>query len=103
MVGDTPSVALPKKLTRLSNDRLRSVARVWQTRATSLPRSGARMKYLYARLYICLSCLFAFDEGQDLVEYGLVVALIACGAITGLKFLSSGINTAFSQISFWNK
>jgi len=39
------------------------------------------------------------EQGQDLVEYALVVALIAFGAITGMKFLSSGLNHAFSDIA----
>lgn len=39
------------------------------------------------------------EEGQDLVEYALVVALIAFSAITGMKFLSTGLNHAFSSIA----
>ena len=39
------------------------------------------------------------EEGQDLVEYALVVALIAFGAIAGMSALSLGINTAFGDIS----
>jgi pilus assembly protein Flp/PilA len=41
----------------------------------------------------------AGDEGQDLVEYALVVAIIAFGALTAMKGLSSEINTAFKAIS----
>jgi Flp pilus assembly pilin Flp len=61
------------------------------------------MRFISVWLCIRLLYLVACEDGQDLIEYGLVVALIACGAIAGLKFLSSGINIAFSQISFWNK
>ena len=43
--------------------------------------------------------LLAREEGQDLVEYALVVALIAFGAIAGMQFLAAGINQAFSGIS----
>jgi pilus assembly protein Flp/PilA len=39
------------------------------------------------------------EEGQDLVEYALVVAIIAFGATTAMKGLSSEIKTAFSTIS----
>jgi len=39
------------------------------------------------------------EEGQDLVEYALVVALIAFGAIAGMQFLASGLNNAFSTIA----
>lgn len=43
--------------------------------------------------------LLAREEGQDLVEYALVVALIAFGAIAGMGFLATGINNAFSGIA----
>jgi pilus assembly protein Flp/PilA len=39
------------------------------------------------------------QEGQDLVEYALVVALIAFGAVAAMKGLSTEINTAFNVIS----
>jgi len=39
------------------------------------------------------------QEGQDLVEYALVCALIAFGAVSGMTKLSKGLNTAFSNIS----
>ena len=39
------------------------------------------------------------EEGQDLVEYALVVALIAFGAILGMHSLATGLNTAFGDIS----
>jgi pilus assembly protein Flp/PilA len=56
------------------------------------------MNDLMIKMYLTLKSLMAREEGQDLVEYALVVALIAFGAITSMKFLSSGINTAFSDI-----
>lgn len=39
------------------------------------------------------------ERGQDLVEYVLVVALIAFGAVAAMKSLSSEINVAFNTIS----
>lgn len=39
------------------------------------------------------------EEAQDLVEYALVVALIAFGAISGMRYLSTGLNHAFSSIA----
>jgi len=38
------------------------------------------------------------EEGQDLIEYALVVALIAFAAILGMQTLATDINKAFSQI-----
>jgi pilus assembly protein Flp/PilA len=51
------------------------------------------------RLVFKLHCFMTQDEGQDLVEYALVVALIAFGATVGMKGLATGLNTAFSNIS----
>lgn len=39
------------------------------------------------------------EEGQDLIEYALVVALIAFAATAGMSTLAGGINTAFGDIS----
>lgn len=50
-------------------------------------------------LYVHLKSLVEREEGQDLVEYALVVALIAFGAITGMGYLATGINNAFSGIA----
>jgi pilus assembly protein Flp/PilA len=38
------------------------------------------------------------EEGQDLIEYALVVALIAFAATAGMGTLANGINTAFTNI-----
>ena len=38
------------------------------------------------------------EEGQDLIEYALVVALIAFAAISGMGKLANAINTAFVNI-----
>jgi len=51
------------------------------------------------KLYVYLQSLMASEEGQDLVEYALVVALIAFGAISGMSALSTELNTAFKTIS----
>ena len=44
------------------------------------------------------SRVFALDEGQDLVEYALVVALIAFAATAGMNTLAGDINSAFAVI-----
>jgi len=50
-------------------------------------------------LYLALRNIINREEGQDLVEYALVVALIAFGAITGMGYLATGLNNAFSSIA----
>ena len=57
------------------------------------------MHALSTNLYLYVRNLLEREEGQDLVEYALVVALIAFGAITGMGFLATGINNAFSNIA----
>ena len=39
------------------------------------------------------------DSGQDLIEYALIAALIALGAIAAMNSLATGISTAFSTVS----
>lgn len=51
------------------------------------------------RLYVMLRDLSNREDGQDLVEYALVVALIAFGAISGMQVLANGLNNAFITIS----
>lgn len=57
------------------------------------------MNALCTNLYLSVRNLIEREEGQDLVEYALVVALIAFGAIAGMNVLASGLNNAFSQIA----
>lgn len=39
------------------------------------------------------------ESGQDLIEYALVVALIAFAATAGMGTLANGINTTFSNMA----
>lgn len=57
------------------------------------------MNHLLIKLYVKFQALKNREEGQDLVEYALVVALIAFGATAGMSALATGINTAFSNVS----
>jgi pilus assembly protein Flp/PilA len=38
-------------------------------------------------------------EGQDLVEYAMVCALLAFGIVAGMSSVAKGLDTAFSNIS----
>jgi pilus assembly protein Flp/PilA len=57
------------------------------------------MNQMMLKTYLKLQALMNREEGQDLVEYALVVALIAFGAVAAMKGLSTEINTAFNVIS----
>jgi len=59
------------------------------------------MKDTMLKLYIKmqnLKDLLAQEEGQDLVEYALIVALISLAAVTGMKALAGNISTAFTTV-----
>ena len=56
------------------------------------------MKDTMLKLYIKMQNLLSSDEGQDLVEYALVVALIALAATAGMKTLATDLNSAFSSV-----
>ncbi len=45
-----------------------------------------------------ISILHEDESGQDLIEYALVCALIALGAIAGMGTVANSINNAFSKI-----
>lgn len=51
-------------------------------------------------LYVrdAVSALHRGDSGQDLIEYALIAALIALGAIAGMGYVASLINVSFSNI-----
>lgn len=49
------------------------------------------MKYFLIRLW-------REEEGQDLVEYGLLVALVALAATAGMNALAAAINSTFGTI-----
>ncbi|HZS49679.1 MAG TPA: Flp family type IVb pilin [Bryobacterales bacterium] len=52
------------------------------------------MKNLLLKLYVALQN----ESGQDLIEYALVVALIAFAATAGMNTVATDINTAFTNI-----
>ena len=55
------------------------------------------MKDLGIKLYIRMRNLVD-DNGQDLIEYALVVALIAFAATAGMSTLATKLNQAFANI-----
>jgi pilus assembly protein Flp/PilA len=57
------------------------------------------MSELTLRFWMKMQTLIGSEDGQDLVEYALVVALVAFGATASLKTLGTGLNHAFTSIS----
>ena len=50
------------------------------------------------KLSIKIQTMLSDDRGQDLVEYALVVAIIALGATVAMSTLSKDINDVFTNI-----
>jgi len=53
----------------------------------------------FLNLYAKFQNLATDERGQDLVEYALLVALIALACITGITRVASAITTVFTNIS----
>ena len=56
------------------------------------------MQICLLALRTALRNLLVREEGQDLVEYALIVALIALGATTAMGTLATAISNAFSAV-----
>ena len=57
------------------------------------------MNSMLLKLYVSFQNLISREEGQDLVEYALVVAIIALGATATMKGLAQVISSSFGSIS----
>ncbi len=57
------------------------------------------MSITLLKLFVKFQGLKKGEEGQDLVEYALLVALIALVCITGINDVATAINAVFSNIS----
>jgi pilus assembly protein Flp/PilA len=57
------------------------------------------MNTMLLKLYVKFQDLKDREEGQDLIEYALVVAIIALGATAAMGTLATGISSAFSKVS----
>ena len=56
------------------------------------------MKFQLLNFYAKMQSLISREEGQDLIEYALVVALIAFAATAGMSSLANQINSAFNNV-----
>jgi pilus assembly protein Flp/PilA len=57
------------------------------------------MNNLLLKLFINLQNLRKSEQGQDLVEYALLVSIIALGLITGVKSIATAVNNTFISVS----
>lgn len=56
------------------------------------------MKDMMLKLYVNMQTLLASEEGQDLVEYALLAAMLSLAAVAILPTLGNDINTTFTSI-----
>jgi pilus assembly protein Flp/PilA len=59
------------------------------------------MRNTILKLFVRMQTMREFlndDSGQDLVEYAVVVGLIALGATASMKTLATTIGTAFTSV-----
>jgi len=57
------------------------------------------MNDIFLRFWIALQSLRSNEGGQDLVEYSLLVCLIALGGIAGVKHVATAVTAVFSNVS----
>ena len=57
------------------------------------------MNKLPLNIFVHVQNMLNNEEGQDLVEYGLVVALVAFGAVTAMQNLGTELSVVFSDIN----
>jgi pilus assembly protein Flp/PilA len=72
---------------------------LWLGHGREIRNRATRSKNLLLRIYVHLQNLASSEQGQDLVEYALVVALIAFGCTAAMSSLASGISSAFTNVS----
>jgi pilus assembly protein Flp/PilA len=59
------------------------------------------MTEVFLRLYVKLQVLKSAvldEKGQDLIEYALVVSLVALGAVASMSGVANAIKNAFTKI-----
>lgn len=57
------------------------------------------MNELFLKTYVKALTLLNRDEGQDLIEYALLLTMICLALITGINGIAKSNNITFSSIS----
>jgi pilus assembly protein Flp/PilA len=57
------------------------------------------MNNMMLKMYVKFQELVNREEGQDLVEYALLISLVALAAIAGIKNVTTALTTVFGNIS----
>lgn len=57
------------------------------------------MRQFFRHLSEKLLFLAGSEQGQDLVEYALVIAMVAFGAVASMRTLATAVGTVFSNVT----
>jgi Flp pilus assembly pilin Flp len=57
------------------------------------------MNAIFLKIWVALQSLRSSERGQDLVEYSLLVCLIALGGIAGVRHVATAVTAVFSNVS----
>jgi len=58
-----------------------------------------RAKQIPMRLYLAITALRSSEEGQAMVEYALILALVSVAAVAILSTLGGSVSSIFSEIN----
>jgi pilus assembly protein Flp/PilA len=58
-----------------------------------------RAKQIPMRVYLALTALRDREEGQAMVEYALILALVSVAAVAILSTLGSSVSSIFNEIN----
>jgi pilus assembly protein Flp/PilA len=58
-----------------------------------------RVKLIPMRVYFALTALRNGEEGQAMVEYALILALVSVAAVAILSTLGNSVSSIFSEIN----
>jgi pilus assembly protein Flp/PilA len=63
-------------------------------------REGERgMNATFLKLYVKFQSLWDSEEGQDLVEYALLMVIISLGLVTSMRGIATALITFFTNVS----
>jgi len=74
-------------------------ARLTPAEAEQSKIGGAGMNNILATMYLRFLDLKRDEQGQDLVEYGLMLSLICLSLISGISGIATAVGHVFSNIS----
>jgi pilus assembly protein Flp/PilA len=57
------------------------------------------MKMSLLKLWVMFECLTVGEEGQDLVEYALLMIMISLALISAVKGIASSVTSVFTNVS----